>query len=149
MYARVQVAVVALTVILLAVTTSPVAADERPACDRHDSNSVCQANITVFVYLDSQPDAVPLTGARVTFITPTGDHIQRISGRTGLLSFASIDILPNEEASFHVEYPADFYDMRVVPCTNSPTLKRIDANSFGPLRSAHVNFCARPYRPKG
>jgi hypothetical protein len=137
-----------LIVVLLTTTASTVFADGRPECNRDDSNSICQGNITVFVYLDTLPDSIPLTGARVTFVTPTGDSIQRVSARTGLLNFASVDILPEEEALFRVEYPAQVYGAGVVPCSNSPTVKRIDANSFGPMRSAHINFCGRPYRIK-
>lgn len=148
MYTRVQQAIVALILILFASSASTVLADGRPECDRDDSFSICQGSITVFVYLDGLPAAVPLPGARVTFVTPTGDHVQRVSEGTGLLNFAGIDILPEEEALFRVEYPAQLYGAGIVPCTNSPTVKRIDADAFGPMRSAHINFCAQSYRSK-
>jgi hypothetical protein len=127
----------------------------RPECDRTDSASLCQANITIFVFVDrvtsgggafyeSGVDS-PLEGARITFVMPDGSRQQEVTGRTGLLSFPDVNFLPGDEAFIEVEYPARYRDAALVPCRSSPVRRRITHDAFGSFGSTQVVFCARQY----
>lgn len=140
--------------VLAAGSLTAFADSPRPECDRSDSNSLCQANITIFVfvdrvssggaYYDSGVDS-PLYGARITFVMPDGSRLQRVTGRTGLLSFPDIDFLPGDEAFLEIEYPAQYRDAGLVPCRSSPVRRRLTAESFGSFGSTQVVFCAEQY----
>lgn len=144
--------------VLTAGSLTAFAESPRPECDRSDSNSLCQANITVFTfvdrvasggggaYYDSGVDS-PLEGARITFVMPDGSRLQRVTGRTGLLNFPDIDFLPGDEAFLEIEYPVRYRDAGLVPCRSSPVRRRLTAESFGSFGSKQVVFCAEQYLP--
>ena len=145
-----------LLALLVLSSLTVLAESPRPECDRSDSNSLCQASITIFVfvdrvssggaYYDSGVDS-PLDGARITFVMPDGSRQQRVTGRTGLLNFPDIDFLPGDEAFLEIEYPAQYRDAGLVPCRSSPVRRRLTAESFGSFGSTQVVFCAEQYLP--
>lgn len=156
---RKEIAVLAILLILLVISVSAVSADTpRPECDRSDANNLCQANITVFVFVDGLGDGgcdtfynngvdVPLEGARITFIMPDGSRTQRVSGHTGLLSFPNVDFLSGEEAFIEVEYPARYRGTGLLPCPGSPVRRRLTRDAFGSFGSTQVVFYARQHLP--
>lgn len=146
----------AIVLALLMTGVSAVSAESpRPECDRRDGESLCQANITVFVFVDhanggcdafydSGVDA-PLEGARLTFVMPDGSRAQRTTGRTGLLSFPSVDFLPGDEAFIEIEYPAQYRGSVLLPCPSSPVRRRLTRDSFGAFGSVEIVFYAGRY----
>lgn len=156
---RRRIAAIATALVVLAVGVSAVSADTpRPQCDRNDTASLCQANITVFVFVDTagngQCDAFynsgvddPLAGARITFVMPDGSRVQTVTGQTGLLSFPSVDFLPDDEAFIEIEYPDRYRGAGLVPCPSSPARRRITRDSFGAFGSTQIVFRAGQYLP--
>lgn len=126
----------------------------RPPCDRGDPNSVCQATITVFVFIDRvhrggcdgnyDEEDLPLPGARITFWRPDGGVEQRITGRSGYLIFSrNINFLPGDEARLEAQVPPYYRGYWVVPCPNSPQTRHITRETFGASRSTRVEFRAK------
>lgn len=156
---RVKTAAFVTSLVVLVLTAATVsAAQPRPECNRADSGSLCDASITIFTFVDrtggDECDTfynngidAPISGARVTFVTPDGRHVQEITGHTGILSFADVDFLPGDEAFITIEYPALYQDMVLVPCRSSPVQRRLTRDSFSSLRSTQVVFCAGRYLP--
>lgn len=147
-----------LAVLVLGMSTVLAEASESE-CDRSDTSNMCQASISIFVFVDRSGHGecdtfynsgidFPIEGARITFITPNGNRIQRITGHTGLLNLPSVDFSPEDEAFIEIEYPARYRNTALVPCPSSPVRKRITRDSFGPLGSTQVAFCASQYVPR-
>lgn len=156
---RVKTAAFVTSLVVFALAVATVSAAEPGLdCDRADSESLCDASITIFTFVDrtggdgcdtfyNNGIDVPISGARVTFVTPDGRHVQEITGHTGILSFADVDFLPGDEAFITIEYPALYQEMVLVPCPSSPVQRRLTRDSFSSLRSTQVVFCAGRYLP--
>ena len=152
------IACAAVLVALMVGSLTASADSSRPECDGNDADSLCQANITVFVFVDRVGSGgggsfydsgidYPVEGARITFVMPDGSRTWQVTGRTGLLSFPNVDFLPGDEAFLEVEYPARYRGAALVPCPSSPVRRRITHESFGSLGSTQVVFCAKQYLP--
>jgi len=128
----------------------------RPTCDRHDPNSVCQAQIIVFVFVDLRCDTsfnategdFPLPGSQITFIRPDGGREQKITTRTGYLIFSRhVNFLPGDEAFLEARYPRHYQFYPIIPCPNSRPRKRLTRDDFGWSRTARVVFRAKMLVP--
>lgn len=137
---RITVLVAALALSLLSFSTAS-ADTSRPECDRSDPSHLCQASVTVFVFVDRVEQGgsggfynngtdLPLPDARITFVMPDGSREQRVTTLTGLLSFPSLDFLSGDEAIIEIEYPALYRDAALLPCPGSPPRRRITGASF-------------------
>lgn len=123
----------------------------RPPCDRSDPNSMCNATVTAFAFVDlvyrggcdtvyNEEADFPLPGARVTLFRPDGSIEQKITAHSGYLVFSNLNFLPGDDARVEIEYPGKYRGSVLVSCPNSPDRKTITAGDFGPLRTMRVHY---------
>jgi len=131
----------------------------RPPCDPDDPNSVCDATITVFDFVDQVhrqgcdtlfdegEGDFPLPGSRITFFEPDGGRAEGITDQAGVVQFTGVDFLPGDEAVIDVEHAIRYQGNPIIPCPNSPTRKRITHESFDASRTTLVVFRAKMLLP--